>query len=200
MNKYVEVDGSKFVDDGKGSPKLDADGNRVPFVEEHSVPYERFKEVNDKLNTLKEEISSLKSQKRSDGLSPEEEKELQAKTYLEKLTRETLDKVSKEKSEAETREQKEFEKEVGDILLVNTDVKRAEFLDFIDKKADSYGIKSVEGAMKLYRDINNLSKEGLEKAKKELQGKPGFPSSEGKPSSVPAEDKGKSIHQIAAEV
>ena len=44
--KYVEVDGQKFVDDGAGSPKVDVDGNRVPFVEQ-SVPFSRFKEVNE---------------------------------------------------------------------------------------------------------------------------------------------------------
>lgn len=198
--KYVEVDGAKYVDDGQGKPKLDDVGNLVPFVEAKTVPYERFKEVNDGLNKLKEEIASLKSAKRSDGLTPEQEKELQAKTYLEKLTRETWDKISKEKSESETKEQQQFEKNVNDVLATNTDVKREDFTKFLEEKSEAYGIETVQGAMKLYRDIHALQKESADKAKRELTGRPNLPSNEGKPSPRPPEDKGKSIHQIAAEL
>jgi len=197
--KYVEVDGKKFVDDGTGSAKLGGDGQPIPFVEEKTVPYERFKEVNDKFRSLEAEISSLKSQsKKEGGLSQEQEKELQAKTYLKNLLKETLEEQDKGKAEQEVKEQKEFEQEVTDVLMENSDVKKKDFLEFIEKNSKEFGIESVNGAMKLYRHLGEVKKSAVEEERK----KPGMPAHEGGAARIEpkAEDKGKSLNQITSEI
>ena len=197
--KYVEVDGKKFVDDGTGSAKLGEDGQPIPFVEEKTVPYERFKEVNDKFRSLEAEISSLKSQgKKEGGLSQEQEKELQAKTYLKNLLKETLEEQDKGKAEQEVKEQKEFEQEVTDVLMENSDVKKKDFLEFIEKNSKEFGIENVNGAMKLYRHLGEVKKSAVEEERK----KPGMPAHEGGAARIEpkAEDKGKSLNQITSEI
>lgn len=198
--KFVEVDGNKFVDDGAGNPKLDEQGQPIPFIEEKTVPYERFREVNQKMRDLETEISSLKTKSDTTGLSEEQQKELKAKEYLKSLLKETLTETEKEKSAAEAKEQSNFEQEVRDALDINPDVKRAEFTKFLEEKADDYGITSVSGAMRLYREINNLSKEAVEKAKKDLTNKPGLPKSEGTAESKSEYPKEWDLHKVAEAV
>lgn len=197
--KYVEVDGKKFVDDGAGSAKLGEDGQPIPFVEEKTVPYERFKEVNDKFRSLEAEISSLKTQgKKEGGLSAEQEKELAAKTYLKGLLKETLEEQNKTKTEQEITEQKQFESEVTDILIENSDVKKKDFLEFIEKNSTKFGIQSPKGAMELYKHLNEVKKSAVEEERK----KPGMPSHEGGANRIEpkAEDKEKSFSQITNEI
>jgi len=197
--KYVEVDGKKFVDDGTGSAKLGGDGQPIPFVEEKTVPYERFKEVNDKFRSLEAEISSLKSQgKKEGGLSQEQEKELQAKTYLKNLLKETLEEQEKGKVEQEVKEQKEFEQEVTDILIENSDVKKKDFLEFIEKNSEKFGIQTPKGAMELYKHLGEVRKSAVEEERK----KPGMPAHEGGAVRIEpkAEDKGKSFNQLTSEI
>ena len=193
--EYVEVDGAKFVDDGAGNAKLDDAGKPVPFVEEKSIPYSRFKEVNDDLKTLKQEIAGLKTQKSDGGLSPEQQKELDAKTYLKSLLTETLNENKQVESQKEKAELEKFDSDVSESLSVNTDVKKDEFLKFIEEEASAYGIESVDGAMKLYRKMNNLTKEVSEKTKKEMLGKPRLPEHEGGGKEEPS-DAGKSLWEI----
>ena len=197
--KYVEVEGVKYIDDGTGSPKLDDAGNPALFVEEKAVPYTRFKEVNDKMKTLEGEIAALKTQKSDGGLNPEQKKELEAKTYLKNLLKETLDETKSAESEKKQAELAKFNQDVSEILSVNADVKKDDFLKFVEEEAATYGIKSVDSAMKLYRKINNLSKEVSEKTKKELLGRPKLPEHEGGGKQEPS-DAGKSLWQIADEV
>lgn len=199
-DKYVEVDGGKYIDDGAGNPKLDDAGNPIPFVEEKFVPYTRFKEVNDKFKTLEGEIAALKTQSKEDGgLSPEQKKELEAKTYLKNLLKETLDETKQAESAQEKAELERFEKDVEESLSIHTDVKKEDFLKFIEEDAPAYGIESVDGAMKLYRKINDLSKDIAERTKRDMKSKPSFPTHEGGGSSD-ANDAGKSLWQIADEV
>ena len=197
--KYVEVDGAKYIDDGTGSPKLDDADNPIPFVEEKAVPYTRFKEVNDKMKTLEGEITALKTQKSDGGLSPEQKKELEAKTYLKNLLKETMDETKTAESQKEKAELEKFDQDVSEILSVNADVKKDDFLKFVEEEAATYGIESVDGAMKLYRKMNDLSKEVSEKTKKELLGRPKLPEHEGGGKQEPS-DAGKSLWQIADEV
>ena len=201
MENYVEVDGQKFVDDGTGSAKLGEDGNPIPFVEEKTVPYERFHEVIEKTHELENQIKELKEQKATNkGISPEQEKELQAKTYLKNLLRETLSEQESAKKQEDEREAREFKQNVDEVLSANADVKRSDFVKFLETKADSYGVKSVHGAMQIFRDLNNLSREAAEKAKKDIAAKPGMPKSEGDGAKGYREtDKGKPIWQIAEE-
>lgn len=195
---YVEVDGQKFVDDGQGSPKLGEDGQPIPFVEEQKVPYSRFKEVNDKVGKLEQEISSLKTQKAGGGLTPEQDKELKAKEALQKFIDEGLEKREKARQEQEANEQRQFEDEVNEVLANNTDIKKPDFLDFIEKKSEKFGITTVKGALELYRHLDTVKKEGYEEAFK----KPGMPSHEGGVERIEPkpEDKGKSFSQITNEV
>ena len=198
MGEYVEVDGQKFVDDGTGNPKVDESGQRVPFVES-SVPYHRFKEVNDKLKTVGDEIAELKkAQKGPDGLTDQQKKELEAKTYLKGLLGETLEEQKKAEAQAEAQELKTFQQEVDDTLGLNPSIKKDEFLKFLEEEGDDYS--SVTSAMKGYKKLEEAKTQGAEKAKKDLKGKPNLPAGEGGGAKErPAEDKNKSLWQIAEE-
>lgn len=168
-------------------------------TEEKTVPYSRFKEVNDKMRGLERDISSLKAAKSAGELSEEQQKELKAKEYLKGLLKETIEEQKKQTAEEEAKEQTLFEQEVEEALLANTDVKRAEFLKFIEEEGDDYS--SVQAIMKGYKRLAETSKTASEKTKKELAGKPSLPTSEGGGGEKPAAetDKGKPLWQIAVE-
>lgn len=170
---------------------------------EKSVPYSRFREVNEKMRSLEAEINSLKNQKAETGLTPEQQQELQAKQYLKNLLLETINEERRAREEAEKAEQEKFEKEVDDTLALYPDVKKDDFLKFIEEKGEAYGISSVAGAMKLYLDFKNFQKEVSDKTKKSLASKPSFPQHEGGSAggsySASPEFKHKSLRQIAEE-
>ena len=172
--------------------------------EEQKVPYTRFKQVYDKAKQVDEltaEIQRLKEKQGDVGLNDNEKKELEAKKYLKNLIKETLS-----ESQSETEKQKEiadkkFSEEVDDVLALNTEVKRTDFLKFLEEEADELGITSVSGAMKAYRKLNSIKKEATEEAKDELNRKPGLPKSSSNKSEIDysKEDKNKSLAQIAQE-
>lgn len=196
MDKFVEVDGQKFVDDGTGRPKVGEDGQPIKFVEQ-SVPYNRFKEVNDKKNELEARIAELEGKKNDGGLTAEQQKELQAKQVLAKMFDEHLANREKTAKEAEAREQREFEEQVKNELAANTEVKRAEFVKFLEDNGDDFS--TVASAMKFYKTLDAAQKEAYNKAKGELTGKPALPKHEGGKGEVDyrEEDKGKSLWEIA---
>lgn len=172
--------------------------------EEKTIPYSRFREVNEKMKSLEAEINSLKSKKAEDGLTPEQQQELQAKQYLKNLLKETLDEERRAREEAERLEQERFEAEVNDVLYLHQDVSKDDFLKFIEEKSEVYGITSVAGAMKLYLDLRNIQKEVADKTKKSLASKPSLPQHEGGagrgiPYDQTPEFKQKSLRQIAEE-
>ena len=171
--------------------------------EEPMVPLHRFREVNEKLEKVENEIADLKQAKASPGgLSDEQQKELQAKTYLTTLLKETLEEDKKTATARETAEQRQFEKSVDEVLEINPSVPRKDFVEFMEKNAEKYGIESVSGAMKLYLDLNKLSAEEREKGKKDIQRKPGLPRSEsaGGAEQTPTEDKTKSFAQVLQDI
>lgn len=194
---YVEVDGQKFVDDGTGSPKLDDNSQPIPFVEEKAVPYHRFQEVNTQLKTLEKEITALKEGKKEGTLSDEQQKELQAKTYLKGLLKETLEEQEKSKNQIEQEEMSKFKEDVSEVLAIHTDIKKDDFLKFLETDGDDYA--SVASAMKSYKRINELSTEAAKVKNKD--GKPGLPTHEGGGGQTydHEKDKGKSLWQIAEE-
>lgn len=165
----------------------------TPEQTEQTVPYDRFKKVNDEKKELEQKLEDSKPQPQS--------KEQQAEEYLDKLVDKRLDKRDEAAKAAETKEQKKFDSDVDDLLTVHTDVKKEEFLKFIDENGDKYGVTSVKGAMALYKDLGNIKKETAEEAKDSLKAKPGLPKSEAIPGSVktPEDDKGKSLEQIKEE-
>lgn len=170
-------------------------------TEEKTVPYSRFREVNEKMRDLETEIQSLKTQKAEDGLTPAQTQELQAKQYLKNLLKETIEEEKKTTEEMERQQQQIFEKEVDRVLSLHSNVKKDDFLKFIEEKGDEYGITSVSGAMKLYKDLQAIKEETSEKTKRSLSSKPSLPKSEGSGGQQYQEfsDKHKSLRQIAEE-
>jgi len=160
------------------------------------VPYQRFKDVNDKNKDLEQQLEEAKAT-----TPPAKTKEEQAEEYLSKLTEKAIEKREAAQKAAKTKEQKEFNSEVDDLLAVHTDVKKQDFLKFIEDNGEKYGIKSVKGAMSLYKDMGDFKTKTTEEAKESLSKKPGLPKSEAIPGSTgtPADDKGKSLEQIKEE-
>jgi len=192
--KFVEVDGQKFVDDGTGNAKVGEDGQPIPYIEEKTVPYSRFKEVISDKQKLEQQLQELQQKKENVGLTTEEEKkEKAAKDYLKTLTKEVISESKKEEAEKEEQEQKQFNSEIEEVLENNPDVKKADFLKFIEEKAEKYGIESVTGAMSLYREFANIEK----KTREDILKKPKMPTSEGSGNIKSYDYKGKSLDQIA---
>lgn len=162
---------------------------------EPMVPLHRFREVNEKLEKVEKQIADLNQAKATpEGLSDQQKAELQAKETIRGWMKEAQD---EEKRVAET-EQRQFEKSVDEVLEVNPSVQKKDFVEFMEKNSEKYGIESVTGAMKLYLDLNKLSLEEREKGKKDIQRKPGLPHSEGAGGGeqAPAGDKNKSYAQV----
>ena len=168
--------------------------------EEKVIPESRFREVYGKMKNLEREITTLKEGKKEGTLTEEQSKELQAKQYLKGLLKETLE---EEKTAVETREKEQlesFKEQVNSILDVHTDVKKGDFLKFLEDEGDDYA--SIAAAMKGYKRLHETAKEASEKTKKDLSKKPGLPSSEGSgggKTNYADSDKGKSMYQIAQE-
>ena len=173
------------------------DSNETPTEEsspaEKTVPYSRFKEVNEKAKELEQQLETTKPQ-------TAKTKEEQAEEYLSKLTEKAIEKREAAQKAAQAKEKKEFNAEVDDLLSVHTDVKKDEFLKFMEENGDKYGVKSVKGAMSLYKDLVVLKKNTAEETKDSLSKKPGLPKSEGIPGSGKTyDDKGKTLEQIKEE-
>jgi len=165
-----------------------------------TVPYSRFKEVNEAKNKTEQELQALRAEK---GVkTPDQQKEERAKTFLKGLVKEQLEAEKEAKRESETKAQKEFNGAVDKVLDINTSVDKDTFLKFIEKNSDKYGITSVKGAMKLYKDLNQIKDETVEKTKENLAAKPKLPKSKGG-STVETDysgDKNKSYQQIVSEI
>jgi len=167
-----------------------------PSPAEKTVPYSRFKEVNEKAKELEQKLETAKTSTTPQAKTKEE----QAEEYLSKLTEKALDKREAAQKAAQAKEKKEFNAEVDDLLSVHTDVKKDEFLKFMEENGDKYGVKSVKGAMSLYKDLVVLKKNTAEETKDSLSKKPGLPKSEGIPGSGKTyDDKGKTLEQIKEE-
>lgn len=168
---------------------------------ERTVPYSRFKEVNEKAKITEQELQTLKS-KQPEILTPEEQKEKQAKNFLKKLVKEQLKEEADAKKATETKKQKEFESNVNDALAINTSIDRAEFLKFIEKDANKYGITTVKGAMKLYKDMNKIKDDTTDEVKENLSNKPRLPKSKGVADTTPdySGDKEKTYDQVVSEI
>ena len=199
--KYVEVDGQKFVNDGEGNAKVGEDGQPIPFVEEQTVPYQRFKDVNEAKKEAEQKLQTLEAEK-GETLTPEQQKEKQARDYLKGLVKDQLDEETKSKEVAETQEQKQFDSEVDDVLAVNSKVDREEFLKFIEDDSKKYGITDVTGAMELYKDLGKIKSDTVEETKENLAKKPNLPKSEGTAETKQdiSGDKDKTIQQLTEEI
>ena len=166
---------------------------------EKTVPYSRFKNVNEAKNKAEQDLQTLQAGK--EVLTPEQQREKQAKIYLKGLVKEQLQEEEEVKKATEAKEQKEFESNVDDVLSVNTIVDRTEFLKFIEDNSNKYGITTVKGAMKLYKDLNKIKDETVEQTKENLAVRPKLPKSQGAGDITPdhSGDKQKSYEQIVSE-
>ena len=169
-----------------------------PSTPERTVPIGRFNEVYKKTKELEEKIGTLNTDK--EVFTPEQQKEQQAKAYLKNLVKEEREEAERVAKESSAKEQSKFEEEVDDVLAIHTDVNRDEFLKFVETKSDEYGVKSVKGAMKLYKDLGKLKSETEDELKDNLSKKPNLPRSEGSSPKTPPDDSGKTYEQIQTEV
>lgn len=194
---------SKSSDDNNQGGNGNGGGEGGGEGGEKSVPYARFKEVNDEVKGLKEKLENIeKLQTKQDGgktLTPEEKKELDAKTYLKGLLKETMEETEKAKKDGEARELKQFNEAVAGVLEINPDIKRDDFLKFVKENESKYKFSSVEGAMAIYKDLNKTKTEAKEQGKKEVINRPKFPSNDGGSAPQTYDVKGKSMSQIAEE-
>ncbi len=175
------------------------DESSTSEASEKMIPESRFNEVYGKMKTLEREIGTLKEGKRDGTLSEDQQKELQAKEYLKGLLKETLSEQERTKQEQEQQEVREFKDKVETVLAIHTDVKKDDFLKFLEEEGDDYA--SVDAAMKVYKRLSETAKDASEKAKQSISKKPKLPSSEGTGGSVDyaESDKGKTMWQIAQE-
>jgi len=163
-----------------------------------TVPYSRFKEVNEKAKNTEQELQALKS----GGMTPEQQKEKQARDFLKGLVREELKAEKEFKKAQKTREEEEYKVNVDNILSVNTNVDRTVFMKFVKDNSDKYGITSVKGLMKLYKDLNQIKDDTVEETKENLAKKPNLPKSKGSHTNAPdySGDKEKTYDQVVAEI
>ena len=175
----------------ESAEKATPEESSTPETKEQSVPYHRFKEVNQKYGELKEQISELQAQIKEKGSTTPEESN--AKTYLKQMLKETLAEEQRQKQQEERAVQEKFNNSLDEVLDIHTDVKRADFIKFIEDNAKKFDISSVQGAMSLYKEM----KSSKVVAKTD---KPNLPEHKGTAESKPVyDDKGKSLSQIAEE-
>ena len=169
---------------------------------EQTVPYERFKGVNDAKKELETEVKTLK-ESQPDKLTPEQQKEKQAEEYLSGLVKKELDKKADAETQAEKTEQKEFDEQVNEVIDANSDIKRADFLKFIEDNDKEFEFSSVNSALKVYKALNTTAKDAKAEGKEDILNKPELPSSEaGKVESTepPKEDANRTIGQVVQDI
>lgn len=196
FNTDYSVEGEGAPDDSSSSEEK---VEEVVEKKEQFVPESRFKEVYGKMKDLEREIGTLREGKKEGTLTDDQQAELKAKEYLKGLLKETLAEEKSTQSQTEKAALEKFQEDVEDALSLHSDVKKDEFLDFLEKDGDDYS--SIAAAMKGYKRLMEKEKEGSEKTKQNISKKPSLPSSEGigyNPNKYP-DDKGKSLWQIAQE-
>ena len=172
----------------------------TPTPEGQTVPIDRFNKVYQENKALKESAETPKAEEEGK-LSPDQQKEASAKTYLKGLVKEELEEAKAEEVKATKAEENKFDTDVEDILDANTDIDRDEFLKFVEDKSEEYDMQSVKGAMAAFKDSKNIKSDTEEETKENLAKKPDLPKSEAGGASTNAiDDSKKSLQQIAAEL
>ena len=159
-----------------------------------TVPYSRFKEVNEKAKANEQKLQALES--------PDQHKEERAKNFLKGLVREELKAEKEARKASETKARKEFDTDVDEVLKANTSIDKEVFLKFIKANSDKYTITTVKGAMKLYKDLNQIKDDTVEQTKEDMGRKPKLPKSKGASDTKTdySGDKDKTYDQIVQEV
>jgi len=168
-------------------------------TEEKAVPYSRFKEVNEKTKELSKEVESLKA-KDSGGLTPEQKKELEAKTYLKNLYKEVLKEEKDAEAQRDKEEQATFNEQVDEVVEELGLDKKAFVKWMKEGAADKYGATTPKGAANIYKDLEKSKKEAAEETKKDISSKPSLPKHEGSSGGgSPKDDSNKSLTEIASD-
>ena len=177
----------------------------TPETEEKTVPYSRFKEVVDEKNQLLGSIDNRleelgKKETSPAGLSDTEQAEQKAKEYIRNEIRDELKSERAQEATAKQAEQVQLDKDVQSQLDLNPDVKKEEFLKFMEE-GDRYGVSTVGGFMELFKDLRKASTKGADEAAKDIASKPSLPSHEGgsQVGGPPEGDAEKDIFQIASD-
>jgi len=165
-----------------------------------TVPINRFKEVYRREKETAKELSDLRKDK-AEPKTEAQTKEVEAKSYLKGLLKEVRDEEKVQQDGIDSQEQRDHEEKVEETLEANPDVKRSDFLKFMEDKSSEYELTSVKGAMKVFKDLQSTSKETAEQTKKEEARKPSHPKSEGAAvdSAAPTDDSKKSFAEITQE-
>ena len=162
-----------------------------------TVPVGRFNEV---YKENKELSAKLKESQKED-TSTQTDSEKKAEDYLRGLFNKIQEENKSAETTAEKEEQRQFNEDLDNTLSVHTNVDRAEFKTFIEEKSESFGFSSVENAMNVYLEMNNIAKETEEQTKDNISQKPSLPRNEGSaPSNTEHDDSEKSIFQIGEEL
>lgn len=178
--------------------ELSSDSQNDEYTDSERQLHARATKAESRLKEYEQKLKELEDSK-STGASPDKEKELQAKSYLKSLLKEVTEEEKKALERAEREQQERFERDVDEALLLNTDIKRAEFLKFIKDEADQYGVQTVQGAVTLFRRFQDVASSASEKTKKDLSKKPGLPASDGSGEAPAYKDEGKSLYDIVNE-
>lgn len=180
---------------GEATPEVKAPEQKP---EEAPVPYERFKEVNEQLKTVRSEIDSLRAKSEIHPLSEEEKKELQAAEFIGKIVQEKVIRMQQEEERAETARESQIEEEIKFYNSVDK--------EFTEKAAEEIGERygteknpiSIETTYKIFQNEKQL--------KSQLPGapKPKVPnplqSQEAAPATIPEEDKTRSFRDVVEDV
>jgi len=117
--------------------------------EKPSVPYDRFKEINEELKATRQEIRELRTKGKDEGLSEDEKKELAAKEYIEKISRESYEKMVADNAT----KVKERETEIKESIKFYNSIDK----DFTEKVAeeisDKYGAEDNPLSVKVVYNI-----------------------------------------------
>lgn len=169
---------------------------------EQTVPYSRFKDVNDDKKELETEVKTLK-ESQPDKLTPEEQKNKLAEEYLSGLVKKEIDKQTETDTQTEKAEQKEFDEQVNEVLDANTDIKRPDFLKFIEDNDKEFEFSSVNSALKVYKALNTTAKDAKAEGKEDILNKPELPSSEAgnvESTEPPTEDANRTLGQVVQDI
>lgn len=153
----------------KESPLTEAKEEKVPasFQKRIDELVYRAKSSEEKTTILEKELAELKKSN-AKPLSEEEQKEEVARNYLRTLLREELEAREKEKTEEESRADRELNEEVLKVSSTYSDFNEKEVLSVMEE----FGIENVETGYKAWKKMNQTVEEAKDKTKKDILSKP----------------------------
>ena len=160
-----------------------------PEEKKPDVPYDRFSEVVGEKNKQRDRADGFEKEleEKKDKPEKDDKKEDISETVEKVIEKREVEKTAKAESEERT-----FKKGVDDILELHPDIKRNDFLKFVEENGEKYGIESVKGAFQVSQDLGKVKST-------EKKDKAGLPTSEGDAIvkiAPPEGDEKKSFEQV----